>query len=176
MNKFYLVLLSTLLLLLTACASVTKDIQVDAKTDPKANLSGYKTYTWLGSAAILNDPEKKWHPPEIQVSDEIKFLIDRELRNKGIILADASEADLAIVFFLGIDMAAMKLKKDPGTNEELLTNVPEGGLIVALIDAESGFVVWLGVAVADYKAGQYTETEVRQRLDYAISRMFSLYQ
>lgn len=175
MNKYYLTLLSVLVLLLTACASVTKDIQVDAKTDPKTNLSGYETYAWLGAAEFLNDPENEWHPPEIQVAEEIKFLIDRELRNKGITLANAADADLAVAFFVGVNMAAMKLKKDPDTNEEFLENVPEGGLVVALVDTDTGFVVWLGSAVADYKAGKYTEEEVRKRLDYAVSRMFDLY-
>lgn len=56
----------------------------------------------------------------------------------------------------------------------MLENVPESGLIVAVIDAKTGFVVWIGAAVADYKADQYTDKEIKQRLDYAITEMFEL--
>lgn len=175
MNKFYLASIAILFSLLTACASITNDIKVDAKVDPKANLSGYKTYTWVGAGEFLNDPEMKWHSPQVQVVEEVKFLIDRELRKRGITQANSANADLGVAFFTGVDMAAMRLKKDPSTDVEMLKNVPEGGLIVALIDANRGFVIWTGLAVGDYKADQYTENEIRKRLDYAVTEMFVLY-
>ena len=57
MNRNYPTIFIIVLMLLAGCASVpTKDIQVDAQADPKANFSGYKTYAWLGAAAIVNDP------------------------------------------------------------------------------------------------------------------------
>jgi len=58
MKKFYPAFSALLVLVLVACASpLTQDIKVDAEADPKANLAGYNTYAWLGSAAILNDPK-----------------------------------------------------------------------------------------------------------------------
>jgi len=175
MNKIFIAVLAILFTFLSACSSITKDIRVDAKADPKANLSGYKTYVWVGAAEILNDPEMQWHPPQVQIAEEVKFLIDRELQKRGVTLAIPGNADLGVAFFTGIDMAAMKLIKDPRANVEILENVPQGGLIVALIDAHTGFVIWLGVAEADYKAELYTDKEIRQRLDYAITEMFELY-
>ncbi|MGA6924194.1 MAG: hypothetical protein WBY88_00855 [Desulfosarcina sp.] len=41
-------------LLLAGCATTpVKDINIDSDADPKANFNGYKTYAWLGSAAIV---------------------------------------------------------------------------------------------------------------------------
>jgi len=66
MNKLISIGLAISMLFLAACAMVqTDDIKVEAEVDPKANFSGYKTYTWLGSAAILNDPDGRWKPPQL---------------------------------------------------------------------------------------------------------------
>ena len=176
MNRKIMLVLPVIFALLTGCSSITKDIRVEARADPKANLGGYKTYTWIGAAEILNDPDMQWHPPHVQIADELKFLIDRELQKRGVTMASAGNADLGVVFFTGIDMAAMKLLKDPGSDVELLDNVPESGLIVVLIDVKTGYAIWLGAAVADYKADQYTDKEIRKRLDYAVSEMFELYK
>ena len=175
MNKIFITALAILFTLLTACSSITKDIEVEARIDPKVNLSGYKSYSWVAAAEILNDPEMQWHPPHIQIAEEVKFLIDRELRKSGLLMAKPGTADLGVAFFTGIDMEAMQLLNDPSTDVEMLENVPESGLIVAVIDAKTGFVIWVGAAVAEYKADQYTDKEIRQRLDYAISKMFELY-
>ena len=103
MKKRLLTLIGALLLV-AGCASVTKDIKVETDVDPKANLAGYTSYTWLGSAAILYDPEGKWEPPEFDADTEIKFLIDRELRAHGL-SESMSNPDLIVAFAAGIDMA-----------------------------------------------------------------------
>ena len=57
MKKYNLVFLSALLLLLSGCASVTNDIRVGAELAPGATIANnYKTYDWLGSFSLLNDP------------------------------------------------------------------------------------------------------------------------
>ena len=64
MNRNYALLFVSVVMLLSSCASTpTKDIAVDVQADPKANFSGYKTYAWLGAAAIINDPHGQWEPP-----------------------------------------------------------------------------------------------------------------
>jgi len=80
MNKYLFPIFAVMLLVAGCASSVTRDIMVDTDVDPKANLKGYSTYTWLGSAAIVYDPEGKWEPPQFDADAEIKFLIDRELR------------------------------------------------------------------------------------------------
>ena len=73
MQKFYAALVAFLFLSITACTSpLVKDIEVDAEADPKANLAGYKTYAWLGSAAILYDPKGRWEPPQFDADADFR--------------------------------------------------------------------------------------------------------
>ena len=171
MNRNYVLLFASVVMLLSSCAStLTKDIAVDAQADPKANFSGYKTYAWLGSAAILHDIYGQWEPPEFDADTEIKYLIDRELRKRGM-LQNSTDPDLFVVFAAGIDMDPLELKVDPETKINTLENVPRGGLVIALVDSESGFVIWMGVATADVLEHPDAKT-VKARLDYAVTQLF----
>jgi uncharacterized protein YceK len=158
------------LILMSGCASVsTSDIVVDAKAAPTVDLNGYKTYAWLGEAALLHDPEKKWQPPKMNVAGDIKYLIDRELRKRKI-YSTVSEPELAVVFFMGIDMEAMKLKMDPAIKKEMMENVPKAALVIALIDTKTKLVVWIGRATAELHENPSDEM-VRERLDYAVTQI-----
>jgi hypothetical protein len=169
--KKHLIALSAALLLLSGCASnVTKDIKVETEANPKVSFAGYSSYTWLGSAAIVYDPQGQWEPPQFDMDAEIKFLIDRELRKHGMTEASSSP-DLIVAFAAGIDMATMEIKTDPESKLETLENVPKGALSVILIDAKTGFAIWGGVATAEVQ--QNPDQEItKQRLDYAVSSMF----
>ena len=170
--KKYLFVLATSLLLLAGCAtSITKDIMVETDVDPKANLSGYSSYAWLGAAAIVFDDKGQWEPPQFDADAEIKFLIDRELRDHGM-TEDSVNPDLIVAYAAGIDMDSMEMKTDPETDLEVLKNVPVGALSVILIDAGTELAVWAGVATADIKEDATPET-TRKRLDFAVSEMFS---
>jgi len=162
--KKHLLALSALLLLLTGCASsVTKDIIVDAEADPKINFSGYTSYTWLGSAAIVFDPEGRWEPPQFDADAEIKFQIDRELRARGMV-EDSVDPDLIVAFAAGIDMSSMEIDIDPESNLTTLENVPLGALTVIL-------AIWAGIATAEIQENPDQET-IKKRLEYAVKSMF----
>jgi len=172
MNRNYLPVLIIALMLFAGCASVpTKDIQVDVQSDLKANFSGYKTYTWLAAAAIVNDPYGQWEPPQFDADAEIMFLIDRELRKRGM-SENTAGPDFVVAFAAGIDMEALKLKVDTKTKKEFLENVPQGGLVVVLVDSRSGFVIWIGVVTAELQESPDTQT-VKARLDHAVTQMFN---
>jgi hypothetical protein len=49
--------------------------------------------------------------------------------------------------------------------------VPEGGLVVVLIDAHTGVIVWVGLAQGEIKKDADQET-IKSRLKYAVSSMF----
>ena len=170
MKKFIFTLAT--LFLISGCAnSVTKDIMVETDSDPKANLSGYTSYAWLGSAAIVFDETGQWEPPEFDADAEIKFLIDRELRDHGM-TEDSVNPDLVVAYAAGIDMDSMDIKIDPESEIETLENAPAGALIVIMIDAETGLAIWAGIATADVQENPTAET-TKQRLDFAVSEMFS---
>jgi len=170
MNKIYLLSLISILLLSGCMCTPTKDITVAAAADPKANFDGYKSYTWLGAAAALKDPNGQWTPPDFDAGSEIKFLIDRELRDRDI-SENSADPDLYIAFGLGVNMDALGVKVNPETKKETVLPVPQGALIIVLVDSETNFVIWSGLASADVLKNPTTET-TKARLDYAVSKMF----
>ena len=171
MYKKHVLIFAIVAMLLTGCATTqVKDIKFDAQADSKANLSGYKTYAWLGSAAIVNDTFGQWEPPQFDADAEIKFLIDRELRKRGM-SENTTNPDLIVVFAAGVDMDAIGLKVDPKKTITMLSNVPKGGLVVAFIDSSSGFVIWVGLATGEVQKNPEAQT-VKARLDYAVTQLF----
>ena len=161
------------ILLLTACTSApTKDIKVDAEADPKVSFSGYKTYAWFAAAEILFDPEGQWEPRDVDIDAEVQFIINSELRKRGLIEASANP-DMLVAYAAGVDMTSLGLKENPETKEKLLTNIPKAALVVALIDADTGYVMWLGEAVGEVQE-KADEATVRARIDYALREMFRL--
>ena len=170
MNKNFIAFLAVMVLVAGCASSVTKDIVVDTGTDPKANLAGYTSYTWLGSAAIVNDPEGSWEPPQFDADTEIKFLIDRELRGHGM-TESSTNPGLIVAFAAGINMASMDIKIDPESGLENLVNVPKGALTIILIDAQTGLAIWGGIATAEIQQSPDQDI-IKKRLDYAVSTMF----
>jgi len=158
--------------LLCGCGSVpTDDINVEARSDPKAELSGYKTYGWLTEAAIFNDAVGQWEPPDFDADAEIRSLIGRELRKRGK-FEEAIDPDLVVAFGAGVNMNVIEAKINPNGDMQAL-NVPKGGLLVQLKDGRSGYTIWMGVAKANVKKRPDTET-AKARLDYAVTEMFKL--
>jgi hypothetical protein len=159
------------LLLMGACAAAdTKDIKIESDVDPKADLKGYQSYAWLRAATIVQDPAGKWEPPQFDADAEIKFLIDRELRKRGI-SEDSVDPDMLVVFAAGIDMDNLRMTVDPESKIRSLQNIPQGALLVALVDAETDVAVWAARATANIQQEPSTET-VKKRLDYAVTSMF----
>jgi hypothetical protein len=162
-----------ILIFITSCSiTPTKDIEIDATADPKVSFSGYKTYSWLAAAQIVYDPEGQWEPQNVDIDAEVQFMINNELRKRGI-AETGNNPDMLVAYAAGVDMTSLDLKENPETKEKLLENIPRAALIVALIDADTGYVIWLGEAVGEVQQGA-DENTVRARIEYAISKMFAL--
>ncbi len=170
MNIRRYLIVGALALLGAGCATVTKDIKVDAETRAGADLKAYRTYAWIGSAQIINDPRGQWEPPQLDADAEIRWLIDRELRKRDMIEV-ARNPDLLVGFAAGINMEALELVADPKTGTDSMQNVPKGALVVVLADAATRVPVWVGTAVGDIQEKPSVET-ARKRLDYAVTKMF----
>jgi len=78
--------------------------------------------------------------------------------------------DIYVAFVAGVDMDALEIKESPDDKNAVLENVPQGGLLVVLIDADTGYVIWAGVATAEMLENSDTKT-AKARLDYAVSQM-----
>jgi len=54
---------------------------------------------------------------------------------------------------------------------DMLQNVPQGGLVIVLVDSGSGFVIWVGVATSEIQENPDAQT-VKAPLDYAVTQLF----
>lgn len=169
MKSRWAVTLILLAMLAPGCSSVpTKDIQVNALADSKVDLSGYKTYGWLVNAAILNDAYGQWEPPAFDADAEVKYLIDRELRKRGM-SENSADPDVIVAFAAGINMDALRLRDGP-TGRMSVQNIPRGGLTILFVGSQTGVILWMGVATGDIQDSPDTET-AKARLDYAVTRI-----
>lgn len=166
--KYLFLLLSALLI--ASCATLTNDIEVKTQASPDVNFSNYKSYAWAGSAQIVFDPIGQWEQPTLNTDEEVKFNINRELRSRGMFEV-TSNPDLLVAFAAGVDMTTLALKEDPHAKKPVLTKVPKAALVVALIDAHTGYTVWLGYAEGRVQQQQSIEN-IQKRIDYAIRKMF----
>ena len=154
----------------TGCSTFPKDdITVESEANPKVNFSGYKTYAWLAAIGIVEDADGVWEPPKFDADSEIQFLINEALRNRG--MSEVSnDPDIYVAYALGVDMDTLEIKTDPETKLESLENVPQAGLVVMMLDADTGFVNWVSVATGEMKN---LEPEIqKKRLGYVVNTMF----
>jgi len=164
-------LVLVLALVVGACANqLTKNINVDSQASSTADFSAIKTYQWLASAQILNDPSGQWEPRGFDADAEIRFLINRELRKRGISEVE-SNPDVFVAYVGGVDMDAMDWKVDPKTKLQVLANQPAGALAVVLLNTTNGDPIW-GAIASDNVEGQQNADNARTRLDYAVTQMF----
>ncbi len=161
-------------LFLLGCASIdTRDIEFISEANPGFHLNGYGSYAWGGSAALVFDINGRWEPPDYDLDAEIKFLIDTEMRDRGLV-ENSSNPDLILGFATIVDIRTMQLLQDPDASLDLLERtLPLGALNVTFVDARTGYVVWMGVAIADIDETPDPELS-RKRIQYAVSNMLDL--
>lgn len=156
--------------LISGCAQFpTHDIVIDVEKNPRVDMAGYKTFAWMAATTVLNDPEGKWQPLDYDLKKEVEFLITRELRKRQVSEV-RSNSDLLVTYFIGVDMAAVKIKEARRDEMRLLQKVPKGALFVVLLDPATGHVVWASRAKAELK---FLEASIaKKRLDYVVTNMF----
>jgi len=162
-----------LALSISSCATLTDDIEVETYSNSELNYDAYKTFAWAGSAQIIFDPVGQWEQPTLDTDEEVKFVINRELRAHGFHQV-TNHPDLLVTFVAGIDTATLELKDDPNSANKIMTNVPKAALLIALVDANTGYTVWLGYAVGDAQQQQSIEN-IRTRINFAVKEIFNDY-
>ena len=80
---------------LVGCAQEYEDIKVITQDYTEADAELRATYAWAAVGAVVRDPDREWTPPSFDLAKEIKFLVDKELRAKGINLYEWSPEELA---------------------------------------------------------------------------------
>jgi len=158
---------------LSSCATLTDDITVQTQADPSINYNTFKTYAWSENAQIVFDVIGQWEQPTLDTDEEVKFVINRELRAHGLHQVK-DNPDLYVSFVAGVDTTILELKEDANSKNKVLTNVPKAALAIALIDGKSGYTIWLGHAVGNIQPQQTIEN-IHKRIDYAVSEIFKTY-
>jgi len=172
-RSIFFITLALSLLATSSCATLTDDIEVETHANPDVNYNSYKTYAWAGSAQIIFDPVGQWEQPTLDTDEEVKFVINRELRSRGLHQV-TNHPDLLVAFAAGIDTSILELKENPNNEKKIMTNVPKAALLIALVDANTGYTVWVGYAVGNAQQQQTIES-IRTRIDYAVKEIFNGY-
>ena len=173
--KLSIIVLVTLTTL--GCASPFKDIRVEAQANSKVNFGGYRSYAWSVAAAVVRDPDRDWAPPNLDIAGEIEFLVNRELRARG--MTEVSHApDVLVMYAVGVDMKALDVTVDAETNladshsDADPGTSPRAGVMVVLVDPQTRRAVWIGRAT-----GKVTENVTvdlaKRRLEHGITQMFA---
>jgi len=150
----------------TGCVS-TSDIQVDSTQSDKVDLKGYKTYQFIEGSGIAKDTSKKTLTKSESVSAEIEEMINEELAKKGKVPV-SKDPDFFVAYLGGADHEAVKKRLDK-SGKEIIEKSPEAALVLMLVDADSGAIIWMSTAEGELKNS--TPEERKKRIKYTIDKM-----
>lgn len=149
---------------LTGCVN-TSDIKTKTVKSVKADLNGYKTYQIVDGSGIVDDT-KSDNIKELNV--DMRQMMNTELAKKGKTKVDENP-DFYVAYAAGSDMEAVKIKLD--TNGKVtVESRPEAGILLVLVDAQTGKII--AISAADAEAKNLPLEDVKKRLNYAIGKMF----
>jgi len=169
MSKILKSTIATLMILgVTGCVS-TSDIQIEKAQSEKVNLDGYKTYQFIADSGIVKSTKSTGISKKINVSDEIEQMINSELAKKGKTPV-SKNPDFFVAYLGGADMDAVKSKLNKN-GKKTIEKSPEAALVLMLVDADSGSIIWMSTAEAEVKGG--SADDFKKRLDYAIKKMLN---
>lgn len=167
MSKLLKGALAALMILgVTGCVS-TSDINVEKAQSEKVNLEGYKTYQFIEDSGILEDEKSKKVADNMNVSEEVEQMINSELAKKGKTPV-SKDPDFFVAYLGGADMDAVKSKLDKN-GKEVIEKSPEAALVLMLIDADSGSIIWMSTAEGEAKGGD--ADSIKKRLKYTVKKM-----
>lgn len=142
----------------------TDDIEVVALKSEKANLAGYKTYQIMDESGFDKDTQLK---SDIDINLELRQTVNAELAKKAKVPV-TQDPDFYVAYMGAADMDAIKEKVDK-KGKVTIENAPTAGILLALIDANTGEIIYLSSAEGDVK--NLPIEEKRKRLNYAIKEM-----
>ncbi len=144
MNRIFVILQITMLLMLTGCSSIAVKSDYDQTTD----FSQYKTYQWLEKGG--NSSITQRNPLAAQ---KIVGAVEREMQLKGLKKSVGEAADLLLTFHAGVqdkvDVTAYgynywRPRRGLGITTVDVNRYKEGTLIIDVIDAREKQLIWRG--------------------------------
>lgn len=142
----------------------TDDIEVVSLKSEKANLAGYKTYQILDESGFDKDTQRN---ADIDINTELRQTVNAELAKKAKVPV-IKDPDFYVAYMGAADMDEIKEIVDK-KGQVTIENAPTAGILLALIDANTGEIIYLSAAEGDIK--NLPLEEKRKRLNYAIKEM-----
>ena len=162
--------LPAMLLLLAACSSLNDDIRMATAKDSGVDLHTRRTYSWAATMGVVADSTGTWSRVGMDLNAELRAAVGRELRAAGYSeVHSGADVYLAMVV-LGDRAEIEKVSHEPGAPNDP-TILTEGGLLVEMIDAKTGKVLWRGGARSTAQK-VHTDAEMTERINYAVVEMF----
>ena len=176
--------------LLTSCANTAH-----IEKDPSANLSNYKTYSWISNDQ--NNGKTKAHKNDLSESN-IRAAVNQELQKNGYTEVK-SNPDLLLTYDLLVEKS-VKQQNDPlysrsftrlyynpysrryGTiyypsqflgYDNYSTSVKEGTVTITMIDPKTDKTIWQGWATDEINSSRFTGKEIQKNVK-SIFRKFDV--
>ena len=153
--------LASLLVLLAACAYVPVDVESDAGTHTG------KTWSWLPRPPVARGEA------EFSVVDErVRAAIERDLAARRFKKVDKERPDFLVTYYAAlqkpISADAITYAAGVPMAAKVANSYPQGSLVIDVLDAKTGKLVWRGVGRRVFDAKQ-TPEERKERIDDAVA-------
>ncbi len=150
-----------------ACASVT----VTLFTESSVDLARYRTYGWGEvEGGVPGDPRLDNNP---FFHDSLRGAIDRQLRTRGYEQI-ATVPDLLVHYHASATQRISISDTEPGTvrcRDCAVQVYDEGTVLIDLVDALSGALVWRGTTQTDLAGSVGNQTRMESTLERVVERI-----
>lgn len=173
------------LLVFSALALACSGIRVDHDYDPSADFGQLRTWSWHPHAGKSRDPRLD----NALLDSRIRKAVETELAAKGYTLLVAGEPDFQVTYHLSVEG---KLQVDTvyrdyprgsygrvgyrrggwGYTETRVREYDEGTLLIDVLQAESGALLWRGSGVATVRE-QSSPDERTKRINTAVNKILA---
>ncbi|KZZ58681.1 hypothetical protein A3762_06700 [Oleiphilus sp. HI0125] len=174
MDKLISLGIACLVLALSGCAvnqELVKDIRLETEKHPRANLAGYKTYSWIGSTALVIDPGHKIDSRGFNGGLEFEYLVNKKMRELGFSQL-AQSRELGIAYTVGVVTDIPEIPNEAMKQLKLLGDKPAIGLRIVAVDMATQTPVWAGGVVGNFMQ-ERSDEEAQKRLKYVVDGLFS---
>jgi hypothetical protein len=170
-------------LALSALTLACSGIRVDHDYDPSADFASLQTWAWLPHAGRSGDPRLD----NALLDSRIRAAVESELAAKGYTRASSGEPDFRVTYHLSVEG---KLQVDTvyrdyprgrygrvgyrrgswGHTETRVREYDEGTLLIDVLQAESGALLWRGSGVATVRQESTPEKRTK-RINTAVEKI-----
>jgi hypothetical protein len=150
-----------LLVLVAACAYVPVDVESDA-----AAVSG-KTWTWLPRPPVAHG-----EAAFALVDERVHAAVERDLAARRFKKVDKERPYYLVTYYAALDKpieaGAITYAAGVPMTAKVVSSYPQGSLVIDVLDAKTGKLVWRGVGRRVFDAKQ-TPEERKERIDDAVA-------